>query len=219
MNADELDSLTERVLGAVFEVTNTLGAGFLEKVYQRALLGELGLRGLRASAEASFTVTYKGHSVGEYFADLLVEDVLVVELKCVERLPSEHTAQCLNYPRASGLQPNRIYKSYPVDIAAFTTAEARPGGECHCHRLASGQPRRTGAAIAGVVFCIMILGGAFRATEFGTVVAQVLLAVFYLAAVFCGTGIALYRARTITTLPDSQYTVIPIVSTLLRLRR
>src|ERR1017187_6335631 len=101
MNAAELDSLTERVLGAVFEVTNTLGAGFLEKVYQRALLGELGLCGIRAAAEASLTVTCKGHSVGEYFADLLVEDVLVVELKCVERLSSEHTAQCLNYLRAS----------------------------------------------------------------------------------------------------------------------
>src|ERR1035441_9316510 len=57
MNADQLDWLTERVLGAVFEVTNTPGAGFLEKVYQRALLRELGLRGIRAVAEASFTVT------------------------------------------------------------------------------------------------------------------------------------------------------------------
>ena len=104
MNADKdrLDSLTERVLGAVFEVTNTLGAGFLEKVYQRALLRELALRGIRATAEASFSVTYKGHSVGDYFADLLVEGVLVVELKCVERLCSEHSAQCLNYLRASG---------------------------------------------------------------------------------------------------------------------
>src|ERR1035441_3049781 len=74
MNADQLDSLTERVLGAVFEVTNTLGAGFLEKVYQQALLRELGLRGIRAVAEASFTVTYKGHSAGEYFAHLLVEE-------------------------------------------------------------------------------------------------------------------------------------------------
>ena len=56
MNADKdtLDSLTERVLGAVFEVTNTLGAGFLERVYQRALLRELVLRGIRATAEASF---------------------------------------------------------------------------------------------------------------------------------------------------------------------
>jgi len=105
MNADEcgfFESLTERVLGAVFEVSNTLGAGFLEKVYERALLRELGLRGIRASAQASFPVTYKGHYVGEFFADLLVEDVLVVELKCVERLANEHTAQCLNYLRASG---------------------------------------------------------------------------------------------------------------------
>ena len=69
---------------------------------ERALLTELGLRGLRATAEASFTVTYKSHSAGEYLADLLVEDVLAVELKCVERLSSEHTAQCIDYLRASG---------------------------------------------------------------------------------------------------------------------
>lgn len=92
--------LTERVLGAVFEVSNTLGTGFLEKVYQRALLHELRLQGIRASAEASFPVTR--HRVGEYFTDILVEDVLVIELKCAERLSDEHIAQCLNYLRASG---------------------------------------------------------------------------------------------------------------------
>ncbi len=105
MNTDErrfFDSLTERVLGAVFEVSNTLGAGFLEKVYERALLRELGLRGIQATTQASLAITYKGHCVGEYFADILVEDLLVVELKCVERLANEHTAQCLNYLRASG---------------------------------------------------------------------------------------------------------------------
>ena len=64
MNADSLDSLTERVLGAIFEVSNTLGAGFLEKVYQRALLRELGLRGISTIAEASFRIVYKGHCVG-----------------------------------------------------------------------------------------------------------------------------------------------------------
>jgi GxxExxY protein len=104
MNTDErgyFDTLTESVLGAVFEVSNTLGAGFLEKVYQRALLHELRLRGIRAAAEVSFSVTYKGHAVGQYFADILVEDVLVIELKCAERLSNEHTAQCLNYLRAS----------------------------------------------------------------------------------------------------------------------
>ena len=104
MNTDErgFDSLTESVLGAVFEVSNTLGAGFLEKVYERALFKELGLRGIRVTNQASLPVIYKGHRVGEYFADLLVEDVLVVELKCVERLANEHTAQCINYLRASG---------------------------------------------------------------------------------------------------------------------
>lgn len=102
MDADKLNALSEKVLGAVFEVSNTLGPGFLEKVYQRALLRELSLRGIRATAEASFAVIYKGQSVGEYFADLLVEDGLVVELKCAERLANEHTAQCLNYLRASG---------------------------------------------------------------------------------------------------------------------
>lgn len=102
-NGRGFDLLTERVLGAVFEVSNTLGCGFLEKVYERALVRELCLRGVRATAQASFTVDYKGYPLGEYFADILVEDVLVVELKCVERLVGEHTAQCLNYLRASSL--------------------------------------------------------------------------------------------------------------------
>ena len=99
-----LESLTEKVLGAVFEVSNTLGVGFLEKVYERALVRELGLRGVRSAAQAPLGVTYKGSVVGEYFVDVLVEDVLVVELKCVERLGNEHTAQCLNYLKASGLK-------------------------------------------------------------------------------------------------------------------
>jgi len=90
------------VLGAIFEVANTLGAGFLEKVYERALVRELCLRGIRAKAQASFSVNCKGHYVGEYYADILVEGVLVIELKCAERLAPEHTAQCLNYLRASG---------------------------------------------------------------------------------------------------------------------
>jgi len=105
MNADErgsFDALTETVLGAIFEVANTLGAGFLEKVYQRALLKELGIRGLQTVSQASFRVMYKSECVGEYFADILVDNVLLVELKCVERLANEHTAQCLNYLRASG---------------------------------------------------------------------------------------------------------------------
>jgi len=105
MNADERgynDPLTERVLGAVFEVSNALGAGFLEKVYERALLREFALRGIRAEAQAAIAVMYKGHCVGEYFPDLLVEESLIVELKCVERFVPEHLAQCLNYLKATG---------------------------------------------------------------------------------------------------------------------
>ena len=105
MNTDEhgwINALTERVLGAVFEVSNTLGSGFLEKVYERALLMELGIRGIKAVPQVAFPVIYKGRCMGEYFADILVEDALVVELKCVEHLVNEHTAQCLNYLRASG---------------------------------------------------------------------------------------------------------------------
>jgi len=100
MNTDE-HGLTERILGAVFDVSNTLGAGFLEKVCERALLQELRLRDLDAIPQASFPVIYKGNSVGEYFADILVENTVVIELKCVEHLGKEHLAQCLNYLRAS----------------------------------------------------------------------------------------------------------------------
>jgi GxxExxY protein len=90
------------VIAAILEVSNTLGAGFLEKVYERALLRELALRGIQATAQASFAIDYKGQHIGEYYSDILVEGVLVIELKCVERLANEHTAQCLNYLRASG---------------------------------------------------------------------------------------------------------------------
>ena len=96
--------LTEAVIGAAFEVSNTLGTGFLEKVYERALVRELGEQGIRVESQVPFSVFYKGHCVGEYFADILVEGELVVELKCVERLSGEHTAQCLNYLKASGKQ-------------------------------------------------------------------------------------------------------------------
>ena len=106
MNADErelLEKLFEMTVGAVYEVANVLGAGFLEKVYERALVMELRLRGMRAKSQAPMTVVYKGQRAGEYLADIVVEDCLLVELKCVESLGGEHLAQCLNYLRASGL--------------------------------------------------------------------------------------------------------------------
>jgi GxxExxY protein len=96
--------LTEAVIGAAFEISKVLGAGFLEKVYERALMYELVLRGLNVKAQVSFPVCYKGQSVGEYLADLVVQEKILVELKCVDRFANEHLAQCINYLKASGLR-------------------------------------------------------------------------------------------------------------------
>lgn len=98
------DALTQRVLAAAFEVSNTLGHGFLEIVYQRALLYELSLLGLGAKREASFRIDYKGEEIGFYVADLVVENKVIVELKAIETLGLSHVGQCLNYLRASGLR-------------------------------------------------------------------------------------------------------------------
>jgi GxxExxY protein len=104
MNAKEREweEVVTNVIGAAYEVANVLGAGFLEKVYERALLAELCSRGLNAKAQVPFPVVYKGQIVGEYLADIIVEDAVVVEVKCVESFTNEHMAQCLNYLKASG---------------------------------------------------------------------------------------------------------------------
>ena len=104
MDANERESLNqlfERVVGAVYEVANSLGAGFLEKVYERALRTELCFRGIKVEAQVPLQVFYKGTNVGDYYADLLVEDKLIIELKCVEALSNEHMSQTLNYLKGS----------------------------------------------------------------------------------------------------------------------
>ncbi|MFN7937338.1 MAG: GxxExxY protein [Bryobacteraceae bacterium] len=101
---DERDPCTEAILGAAFEVSNGLGTGFLERVYEGAMLIELQLRGLKVEQQVRYPVNYKGKQVGNYVADLVVENTVVVELKCVECLGPVHTAQCINHLRASGLK-------------------------------------------------------------------------------------------------------------------
>jgi GxxExxY protein len=101
-DAHESESaLTEAIIGSAFEVANVLGAGFLEKVYERALIRELAFRGVSAKAQVSFPVCYKGQYVGEYVADLVVGEKVIVELKCLDRFANEHLAQCINYLKAS----------------------------------------------------------------------------------------------------------------------
>lgn len=97
------NDLSHSVIGAAFAVANTLGHGFLEAVYRRALAHELALRGVPVRQEVPFTVLYKGEEVGRYLADLVAGESLIVELKCAEALSPAHIAQTLNYLMASGL--------------------------------------------------------------------------------------------------------------------
>lgn len=103
MHTDERDPLSHAILGAAFEVANVLGHGFLEAVYQRALLRELELQGLSAEREVAFKIEYKGIELATYVADLIVERRIIVELKAVDAIGPSHVGQCVNYLRASGL--------------------------------------------------------------------------------------------------------------------
>ncbi len=95
------EELTYRIRGCVYEVSRRLGAGFLEKVYERALLREFELQGLKAKAQVPLKVSYKDRVVGEYFVDILVEDKVLIELKPQEKILPMHEAQLLNDLRMS----------------------------------------------------------------------------------------------------------------------
>jgi GxxExxY protein len=97
-----LNALAERVIGAAYEVMNTLGPGFLEKVYENALVVELCRRGVKGKPQEPIPVYYKDEEVGKYFVDVLVENELLVELKCCDGFCDKHLAVCLNYLKATG---------------------------------------------------------------------------------------------------------------------
>ena len=99
-----INDITYEINGAIFEVNRILGSGFLEKVYENALLLELQSRGLRAINQSQIEVTYKGKAVGLFVADILVENQVIVEIKTVEELDRIHEAQLLNYLKATGLK-------------------------------------------------------------------------------------------------------------------
>ncbi|MCK5242178.1 GxxExxY protein [bacterium] len=107
INADErrleLDKITKTVIGCAYTVGNTLGCGFLEKVYENALFYELRKSGLEVGQQYSIKVKYNNIIVGEFTADLLVEKQVLVELKTVKTWDEVHMAQCLNYIKATGL--------------------------------------------------------------------------------------------------------------------
>jgi len=97
------EQISFAIQGCVFEVYRQLGCGFLEKVYEKALLAELESQGLRAETQVPVTVQYKNVVVGEYFADIVVEKRIILELKAQQKLPQASKAQLLNYLKATGL--------------------------------------------------------------------------------------------------------------------
>ncbi len=95
--------ITEHILGAAFEVMREIGHGFLESVYERAMIIALRSRGLTVKSQAPISVVFRGQNVGEFYADLLIEDKVIVELKAVKALAPEHQAQVINYLNAAEL--------------------------------------------------------------------------------------------------------------------
>ena len=98
------EALTRSIIGCAYKVHNTLGSGFLEKVYQRALCIELRKVGLQVVEQEPIKVIYEGQIVGEYYADLLVEGRVIVEIKAADELARAHEVQLVNYLSATDIE-------------------------------------------------------------------------------------------------------------------
>ena len=105
--------ITDKIIAAFYKVYNTLGYGFLEKVYENALAIELCKQGLEARAQAPISVFYEGEVVGEYFADLVIANAVIVELKAAKALADEHEAQLLNYLKATPYEVGLLFNFGP----------------------------------------------------------------------------------------------------------
>jgi len=101
---EELNRISKKIIGCAFTVSNVLGSGFLEKVYENALSHELCKAGLNVAQQYPINVHYDGVVVGNYIADLLVEDCVLIELKAIKALGDIEMAQCLNYLKATALR-------------------------------------------------------------------------------------------------------------------
>ena len=104
----EFEELTGKIIGCAMKVSNTLGAGFLEKVYENALVLELRKTGLPIEQQKAVTVRYDGQVVGEYTADIVVDGRVILELKAAKAIDEIHQAQLLNYLRASSCSTGLI---------------------------------------------------------------------------------------------------------------
>ncbi len=104
----EKDKLTEEIIGCAFKVSNTLGCGFLEKVYENALTIELKTSGLQCEQQKPIPVTYHGMVVGDYYADILVEGQVILEIKAAKAIDDTHKAQLINYLKGTGIHRGLI---------------------------------------------------------------------------------------------------------------
>ena len=121
-------TVTAQVIGAFYTVYNTLGYGFLEKVYEHALGIELQQQGVEAVRQQPIRVFYAGQVVGEYFADMLVANAVLVELKATRTLAPEHEAQLLNYLRATKVEVGLLLNFGPKpQIKRFAYENSRKG--------------------------------------------------------------------------------------------
>jgi len=106
------EDLVYRIQGCIFEVYRVLGHGFLEKVYEKALLQELKSHDLQAESQVPINVSYKGKIVGEYFADIVVQNKVILELKAQEKITGAYEAQILNYLKASEIKVGLLVNFY-----------------------------------------------------------------------------------------------------------
>ncbi len=108
MNADDQDfkqnELTEKIIAIFYKVYNKLGYGFLEKVYENAMMIELKKENFSATSQSPIKVVYEGEIIGEYYADMLVDNKVIVEIKAAKCLSGEHEAQLLNYLKATDIE-------------------------------------------------------------------------------------------------------------------
>ncbi|MBI4711883.1 MAG: GxxExxY protein [Planctomycetes bacterium] len=127
----EHKEITSGILNGAFEVHNTLGCGFMEKVYENSLVYELEQRKLKVETQKEMKVRYKEIVAGTYIADIVVEDKVIIELKVAEGISKIHEAQLLNYLKASGYRVGLILNFAKPKLLNSCEMGKRPPGECH----------------------------------------------------------------------------------------
>ncbi len=123
----DIDSLTEKIIGCAYKVHNSLGSGFLEKVYENALRIELEELQLKVKQQEPVTVYYRQQVVGEFSADLIIENRIVVELKAIRNLAKEHEVQLVNYLNATKIDHGLLINFGPSVEVKRKFREYHPG--------------------------------------------------------------------------------------------